>query len=185
MTQDIFRQTCSSQFSWHCQKTKGNWMWWVQNHQSHESYHEAPTQDHTEKKTGLTQWEFWRNTIWIQVGVWDTWCNINYAYHYREVFGKRKFLYVCFIDYAKAFDRVQHQKAFECLRNTRMDSKDMRVITNLYWNQRACIRNDNEVSDFAEIKRGVRQGCILSPSLFNSLFATLWKPVFSSSPDSY
>ena len=80
---------------------------------------------------------------------------------------KGKYLYVCFIDYAKAFDRVQHQKTFECLRNTRMDSKDLRMITNLYWNQRACIRNDNEVSDFAEIKRGVRQGCILSPSLFN------------------
>ena len=48
---------------------------------------------------------------------------------------KGKYLYVCFIDYAKAFDRVQHQKAFECLRNTRMDSKDLRVITNLYWNQ--------------------------------------------------
>ena len=80
---------------------------------------------------------------------------------------KGKDLYVCFIDYAKAFDRVQHQKAFECLCNTRMDSKDLRVITNLYWNQRACIRNDNEVSDFAEIERGVRQGCILSPSLFN------------------
>ena len=80
---------------------------------------------------------------------------------------KGKDLYVCFIDYAEAFDRVQNQKAFECLRNTRMDSKDLIVITNLYWNQRACIRNDNEVSDFAEIKRGVRKGCIMSPSLFN------------------
>ena len=90
---------------------------------------------------------------------------------------KGKDLYVCFIDYAKAFDRVQHQKAFECLRNTRMDSKDLRVITNLYWNQRACIRNDNEVSDFAEIKRGVRQGCILSPSLFNLYTECIFKSI--------
>ena len=90
---------------------------------------------------------------------------------------KGKDLYVCFIDYAKAFDRVQHQKAFECLRNTRMDSKDLRVITNLYWNQRACIRNDNEVSDFTEIKRGVRQGCILSPSLFNLYTECIFKSI--------
>ena len=90
---------------------------------------------------------------------------------------KGKDLFVCFIDYAKAFDRVQHQKTFECLRNTRMDSKDLRVITNLYWNQRACIRNDKEVSDFAEIKRGVRQGCILSPSLFNLYTECIFKSI--------
>ena len=85
---------------------------------------------------------------------------------------KGKYLYVCFIDYAKAFDRVQHQKAFECLR-----SKDLRVITNLYWNQRACIRNNNEVSDFAEIKRGVRQGCMMSPSLFNLYTECIFKSI--------
>ena len=90
---------------------------------------------------------------------------------------KGKDLYVCFIDYAKAMNRVQHQKAFECLRNIRMDSKDMRVITNLYWNQRACIRNNNEVSDFAEIKRGVRQGCILSSSLFNLYTECIFKSI--------
>ena len=90
---------------------------------------------------------------------------------------KGRDLYVCFIDYAKAFDRVQHQKVFECLRNTGMDSKDLRVIANLYWNQRACIRIDNEFSDFAEIKRGVRQGCIMSPSLFKLYTECIFKNI--------
>ena len=48
-----------------------------------------------------------------------------------------------------------------------MDGKDTRLIGNLYWNQKAAVRIENEVTDWTEIKRGVRQGCVLSPDLFS------------------
>ena len=48
-----------------------------------------------------------------------------------------------------------------------MDSKDKRLIGNLYWGQQATARIDNSISSFFPIKRGVRQGCILSLKLFN------------------
>ena len=51
----------------------------------------------------------------------------------------RKELYICFINYAKAFDRVKHENLIECLRQMGLDSKVIRVIANLYWLQQAAI----------------------------------------------
>ena len=79
----------------------------------------------------------------------------------------QKPLYVCFIDYAKAFDRVKHDQLIGCLEGIGIDGKDVRIITNLYWNQKAAIRLSGVTSEYTPIKRGVRQGCILSPLLFN------------------
>ena len=50
-------------------------------------------------------------------------------------------IYACFIDYQKAFDRVQHYKMIEVLKNVGIDDKDLRIISNLYWNQTAVVRN--------------------------------------------
>lgn len=75
-------------------------------------------------------------------------------------------MYACFIDYEKAFDRVDHQKLIDCLKSVGMRGKDIRFIRNLYWNQEAYIRLGSGTSDKIKIKRGVRQGCILSPLLF-------------------
>ena len=79
----------------------------------------------------------------------------------------KKDVYLCFIDYAKAFDRVQHEKILKILSGLDIDGKDLRIIRNLYWDQTAAIKIDGEVSQYKPIKRGVRQGCILSPDLFN------------------
>ncbi len=78
-----------------------------------------------------------------------------------------KDVFLCFIDYEKAFDRVQHQKMLEILQRIGLDSRDVRLIANLYWNQSASVRVENELSDEVQIQRGVRQGCVLSPLLFN------------------
>ncbi|RUS68901.1 hypothetical protein EGW08_023338 [Elysia chlorotica] len=48
-----------------------------------------------------------------------------------------------------------------------IDGKDIRIIRNLYWEQTSCIRIGEEVTDQTSIQRGVRQGCVMSPSLFN------------------
>ena len=74
---------------------------------------------------------------------------------------------ICFIDYSKAFDKVKHEKLFEMLNQLDVDGKDLRVLRNLYWDQTAAVRVDGELSEYTNIKRGVRQGCVMSPDLFN------------------
>ena len=76
-------------------------------------------------------------------------------------------IYTCFIDYSKAFDKVHHSQLIECLEKVGVDGRDIRIIANLYWHQKAAIRINNELSPFTSIQRGVRQGCVLSPYLFN------------------
>ena len=79
----------------------------------------------------------------------------------------QKDLYLCFIDYSKAFDKVRHEKRFNILEHLDIDGKDLRVIRNLYWDQIAAVRIGGELSEYTLIKRGVRQGCVMSPDLFN------------------
>ena len=55
----------------------------------------------------------------------------------------------------------------EFLNYTEMDKKDLRIIQNLYWEQKAVVRLQNGSSEAFNIERGVRQGCLLSPKLFN------------------
>ena len=85
---------------------------------------------------------------------------------------KQKDVYICFIDYEKAFDRVNHEKLIEKLKLVGMDGKDVRIIARLYWEQAAVVRTDRGNSDSIKIRRGTRQGCVLSPYLFN-LFTEL------------
>src|SRR5688572_29398703 len=79
----------------------------------------------------------------------------------------QKDVYACFIDYTKAFDKVRHEDFMEILQELDIDGKDIRVVRNLYWELTACMRVDGHFSDSTEIRRGVRQGCVFSPDLFN------------------
>ena len=79
----------------------------------------------------------------------------------------QKDVYICFIDYSKAFDKIRHTQMFEDLNKLDLHEKDLRLLTSLYWNQSACIRVDGELSKYTDIERGVRQGCVMSPDLFN------------------
>ena len=74
---------------------------------------------------------------------------------------------LAFVDYEKAFDTVQHHKLMHILRQLDMDQKDILCIEDLYWNQTAVVRVDNDTTQAHKILRGVRQGCVLSPLLFN------------------
>ena len=79
-----------------------------------------------------------------------------------------KTLYICFFDYTKAFDRVKHDLFFyEILSKAGVPDKEINIIKNLYLQQKATVRYENETSQEITIKRGVRRGCILSPYLFN------------------
>jgi hypothetical protein len=78
-----------------------------------------------------------------------------------------KDVYACFIDYTKAFDKVRHKEMINILKKLNFDGKDVRLIGNLYWDQTAAIKVKNEVSEWKQIRRGIRQGCVMSPVLFS------------------
>ena len=89
----------------------------------------------------------------------------------------RKDIYICFIDYAKAFDKVKHSEMIECLSEIGINDKDLQIITKLYWEQTATVRTENGVTKEFQIKKGVRQGCVLSPSLFNLYTEKIFREV--------
>ena len=62
---------------------------------------------------------------------------------------------------------MHHDQLIVCLERIGIDGRDIRVIANLYWHQKAAIRIQDELSHFTSIHRGVRQGCVFSPCLFN------------------
>ena len=76
-------------------------------------------------------------------------------------------VYLCFIGCTKAFDRVKPSKIIECLIEIGIDDEDLQIITKIYWEQTAVVRTEHGITEEFQIKKGVRQGCVLSPSLFN------------------
>ena len=74
---------------------------------------------------------------------------------------------MCLVDYEKAFDRVVWTKLMEILRNIEVDWKDRRLIIAIYMGQNAVVRVNGDNTEPCIIGRGVRQGCLLSPTLFN------------------
>ena len=76
----------------------------------------------------------------------------------------------CFIDYAKAFDCVDHHKLWEILQEVEIPDHLTCLLRNLYTGQEATVRTEHGTTDWFQIRKGVYQSCILSPSLFN-LFA--------------
>ncbi|GFS12569.1 RNA-directed DNA polymerase from mobile element jockey-like [Elysia marginata] len=73
----------------------------------------------------------------------------------------QKDIYACFIDYSKAFDSVKHEKLIQAMRKTDIDPNDIALISRLYWTQKTKVRVGKELSDEVDIKKGVRQGCVL------------------------
>ena len=75
-------------------------------------------------------------------------------------------IYVCFVDFEKAFDRVSWVQMMKVLKSIGVDWRDRRMVMNLYMNQEAMVRVNEEYTAPGLIGRGVRQGCLLSPLLF-------------------
>ena len=79
----------------------------------------------------------------------------------------RKNINFCFIDYAKAFDCVDHYKLWKILKEMGIPDHLTCLLRNLYAGQEATVRTGYGTTDGFQIGKGVRQGCILSPCLFN------------------
>ena len=79
----------------------------------------------------------------------------------------RKFqrnIYFCFIDYAKAFDRVDHNKLWKMFKEMGLTRHLTRLLRNLYAGQEATVSTGYGTMDRFQIGKGVHQGCILSPA---------------------
>ena len=79
----------------------------------------------------------------------------------------QKNIYFCFIDYAKAFDCVDHNKLWKILQEMGIPDHLTCLLRNLYAGQEATVRTGHGTTDWFQIGKGVCQGCILSPWLFN------------------
>ena len=79
----------------------------------------------------------------------------------------QKNIYFCFIDYAKAFDYVDHNKLWKILKEMGIPDHLTCLLRNLYAGQEATVRTGHGTTHWFQIGKGVCQGCILSPCLFN------------------
>ena len=79
----------------------------------------------------------------------------------------QKNIYFCFIDYAKAFDCVDHHKLWKILKEMGISENLTCLLKNLYAGQEATVRTGHGTTDWFQIGKGVRQRCILSPCLLN------------------
>ena len=80
---------------------------------------------------------------------------------------KKYFIYFCFIDYAKAFDCVDHNKLRNIVQEMGIPDHLTCLMRNLYAGQEATVRTGHGTTDWFQIRKGVHQSCILSPCLFN------------------
>ena len=93
----------------------------------------------------------------------DQTANIGWIIEKTREFQKN----ICFIDFAKAFDCVDHNKLWKILKEMGIPEHLTCLLRNLYAGQRATVRTGHGTTNWFQIGKGVRQGCIMSPCLFN------------------
>ena len=98
-------------------------------------------------------------------GTRDQTANIHWIIENAQVFQKN--IYSCFIDYAKAFDCVDHNKLWKILKEMGIPDHLTCLLRNLYAGQEATVRTGHGATDWFQTGKGVHQGCILPPCLFN------------------
>ena len=79
----------------------------------------------------------------------------------------QKNIYICFIDYAKTWDYADHNKLWKILKEMGIPDHFTCLLRNLYAGQEATVRTEHGTTDWFQVGKGVHQGCILSPCLFN------------------
>ena len=86
-------------------------------------------------------------------------------------------VFMVFLDWEKAFDRVRQEKLFEVLERLDVDPKMMKAIKSLYNDAQFAVKINGVESEWKTQSRGIRQGCPLSPYLFICLMTVMFKDV--------
>ena len=98
-------------------------------------------------------------------GTWDQVANICWIIRKAREFPRN--IYFCFIDYAKAFDNVDHNKLWKILKEMGIPDHLTCLLRNLHTGHETTVRTGHGTTDWFQIGKGVRQGCMLSLYLFN------------------
>ena len=93
--------------------------------------------------------------------------NCQHSLDHQKAGEFQKNIYFCFIDYTKTFDCVDHNKLWKILKEMVMPGPPYLPLRNLYAGQKATVRTGHGTTDWFHIGKGVCQGCLLSPCLFN------------------
>ena len=93
--------------------------------------------------------------------------NANIYWIIKKAREFQKNIYFCFLDHGKAFDCVDHNKLQKILQEMGIQDHLICLLRNLYAGQEATVRTGHGTTDWFQITKGVHQGCILSPCLFN------------------
>ena len=93
-------------------------------------------------------------------GTRDQIANIHWIIEKAEEFQKK--IYFCFIDYAKAFDCMNHNKLWKILKEIRIPDHLTCLLRNLYAGQEARVRTGHRTTDWFQTGKGVHQGCIVT-----------------------
>ena len=99
-------------------------------------------------------------------GTRDPIANLRWIMEKAREFQKN--IYFCFIDYAKAFDCVDHSKLWKILKELGIPDHLTGLLRNLYAGQEVTVRTGHGITDWFQIGKGVHQGCILSLRLWDS-----------------
>ena len=104
--------------------------------------------------------------------------NVNVCWIIKRAREFQKNIYFCFIEYAKAFDCVDHNKLWKILQEKGIPDHLTCLLRNLYASQEATVRTGHGTTDWFQIGKGVQQGCILSLCLFNFFFFYVYSFIF-------
>ena len=102
----------------------------------------------------------------------------NISWIIEEISEFQKSIYFCFIDYLKAFDCVDHNKLWKILQEMGIQDHLNCFLRNLYADQEATVRTGHGTTDWFQIRKGVHQGCVLSPAYLTYMPSTSWETLW-------
>ena len=106
-------------------------------------------------------------TYWIKIRQRNQGSNCQCCSIIEKARELRENIYFCFIDYAKAFDCVDDNKLWKILKEMEIPDHVTCLLRNLFADQEGTVRTGHRITDWFQVGKGVCQGCILSPCLFN------------------